>query len=245
MPKVTMSRRGVKARASIRLPRLASGCRAAIEVMLATTSGSTDPYTTPDPERPGGIGGLVGLRVGSLATNVVGSLTRKRVVAAHFVNVRRVVTATASSHRGGAAAAQRSASPSNAPWLSSEYHAASPSETTAAAILGVRVNSSAGCRRCEANTGHVQQVMPAAMTASSCGSEYPRCGWRNTAINSTATPPAASRARPTGLADRSPIAVSRKQRPTPARAEVITQESVAPCPASSLIVSRTGSYEGG
>ena len=151
MPKVTMSRRGVKARASIRLPRLASGCRAAIEVMLATTSRSTDPYTTPDPERPGGIGGLVGLRVGSLATNVVGWLARKRVVAAHFVNVRRVVTATASSHRGGAAAAQRSASPEttvgalayitlsrmvSAAWARSTCHAAETEVTNRARMRG-------------------------------------------------------------------------------------------------------------
>jgi predicted MFS family arabinose efflux permease len=55
-----------------------------------------------------------------------------------------------------------------------------------AAMLGARANRNAAGRLRDANTGHVQHVSAAAMTASSCGSEYPRCGCRNAAINSTA-----------------------------------------------------------
>jgi hypothetical protein len=110
-------------------------------------------------------------QVAKLSIHAVVSPPGASWLAGHCVSARRVVTTTASSHRGGAAAAQRSASPTRAPWLSSAYQVASPSETPPAAKLGVRVNSSEGCSRCEASTGHAQQVSVAAMTASSCANE--------------------------------------------------------------------------
>jgi hypothetical protein len=92
-----------------------------------------------------------------------------------------------------------------------------------------------------ANAGHAASAMNATEAATVWATELPRTGCGKAATNIVPTPPPTRSTRPPVGAIRSPSPVTTYEAPSANKALVMIQRSVAPCAASELIVSRTGS----